>query len=96
MPRPSDPRRIVLHPVLTEKSTGEQERARTYRFEVAAAANKIQIGAAVAELFGVEVDSVRTMVRPGKPRRRGWSSYHSPARKVAVVTLKEGHKIELL
>ncbi len=92
----SDDYRIILKPVLTEKSTDEVERDNVYRFEVAGGANKIEIRQAVERLFGVHVEAVRTMIRPGKPRRRGASTYATPARKIAVVQLREGEKIELL
>ena len=88
--------KIILHPVLTEKSTGEQERLNAYRFEVAAGANRVEIAEAVENLFDVEVASVRTMIRPGKFRRRGMRMFQQPPRKIAVVALKEGDKIELL
>ena len=96
MTQASEYYQIILHPVLTEKSTEEQERLNTYRFEVAGGANRIEIKHAVEKLFEVDVESVRTMIRPGKPRRRGFHQYHSPVRKIAVVKLKEGDKIELL
>ncbi|TAH34927.1 MAG: 50S ribosomal protein L23 [Planctomycetota bacterium] len=92
----ADHYRIVLRPLLTEKTTGEQERSNRYRFEVAASANKVQIREAVAGLFQVKVLSVRTMIRPGKRRRRGWTYFQGAPRKLAVVTLAEGNKIELL
>ncbi|RMH02077.1 MAG: 50S ribosomal protein L23 [Planctomycetota bacterium] len=87
---------ILLRPVLTEKSTEEQHRLNDYRFEVAGGANKIEIRQAVEALFEVKVESVRTMIRPGKPRRRGLNAFHTPPRKIAVVRLAEGHKIDLL
>lgn len=87
---------IILKPVLTEKSTAEQERLNSYRFEVAGGANRIEIAQAVENIFEVGVDKVRTMLRPGKHRRRGRHYFQSPARKIAVVTLKEGDKIDLL
>ncbi|KAA3608230.1 MAG: 50S ribosomal protein L23 [Planctomycetota bacterium] len=96
MTQVSDYYRIILRPVLTEKSTEEQERLNVYRFEVAGSANRIEIRAAVEKLFEVEVASVKTMVRPGKPRRRGMNHFLTPAKKIAVVKLKEGHKIDLL
>lgn len=92
----SDYYRIILRPVLTEKSTEEQERLNSYRFEVAGGANRIEVKEAVEKLFEVEVASVNTMVRPGKPRRRGMHYFETPAQKIAIVRLKDGHKIELL
>ena len=92
----SDHYKIVLRPVLTEKSTGEQERLNAYRFEVAGGANRVEIAEAVESLFDVNVASVRTMIRPGKFRRRGQRMYQQPPRKIAIVALKEGDKIELI
>lgn len=90
-----DAYKIVLKPVLTEKGTWETEHRSLYRFEVAQAANKIEIAKAVESLFGVKVGKVRTLIRPGKERRRGAATSMTPARKIALVTVAEG-KIELL
>lgn len=87
---------IIKRPVLTEKGTAEQERLNTYRFEVAERANRVQIRKAIEELFEVQVERVNTMVRPGKPRRRGAQAGHTSARKIAVVQLKEGQRIEFV
>ncbi len=87
---------VILKPVLTEKSTADQERLNLYRFEVAGSANRLEIRAAVEALFQVKVAKVNTMVRPGKPRRRGANTYETSARKIALVTLQEGQKIDLL
>ena len=76
---------IILKPVLTEKSTSEGERLNAYRFEVAGGANKIEIARAVEMIFEVGVDSVRTMIRPGKMRRRGRNYFQSPSRKIAII-----------
>jgi large subunit ribosomal protein L23 len=62
-------------------------------FEVAPAANKVQIRAAVERVFKVKVESVRTVNNVGKLRRRGrFSGYRSDWKK-AYVTLKEGQKV---
>ncbi|MFK5954872.1 MAG: 50S ribosomal protein L23 [Planctomycetota bacterium] len=87
---------LILKPILTEKSTAEQERLNVYRFAVAGGANRIEIAQAVEMLFEVKVDSVNTMLRPGKMRRRGASYFQSPATKIALVKLKAGEKIDLL
>ncbi len=87
---------ILLRPVLTEKSTEEHHRLNDYRFEVAGGANKIEIREAIEALFEVKVASVRTMIRTGKPRRRGANAFHTSPRKIAIVRLEEGHKIDLL
>ena len=92
----ADAYQIVLRPVLTEKCTWEHENRNLYRFEVAGGANKVEIARAIELLFDVDVARVRTMVRAGKVRRRGAQWYRKPERKLALVSLAEGQKIELL
>jgi large subunit ribosomal protein L23 len=87
---------IIQKPILTEKSASEQERANVYRFEVAGGANRIEIKQAVEMLFEVQVDSVKTMIRNGKMRRRGASYFRTSSKKIALVKLVEGSKIDLL
>jgi len=90
-----DAYKIVLKPVLTEKGTWEHENRNLYRFEVQTTANKIQIAQAIESLFGVKVGRIRTMMRVGKTRRRGFTVSRTPSRKLALITLSEG-KIDLL
>lgn len=87
---------VLIKPVLTEKSTDETERLNLYRFEVAGGANKIEIKRAVESVFEVKVRKVNTMVRPGKLRRRGANYFRTPSRKIALVQLQDGDKIDLL
>ncbi len=84
---------VILRPVVTEKGVAKKEAERTMCFEVAPEANKIQIRAAVQQLFKVKVESVRTVNNVGKLRRRGrFSGFRSDWKK-AYVTLKEGQKV---
>ncbi len=88
---------IVLRPVISEKSM-DQSTVNKYTFAVADEANKMQIKAAVEELFKVTVINVNvlTMKRKEKSRnrRRGRQvGYTSPWKK-AVVTIKAGDSIE--
>jgi large subunit ribosomal protein L23 len=85
---------IVIRPVVSEKSFEAIEHNR-YTFVVDKRASKPQIAAAVEELFGVSVVKVNTMRVPGKPRRVRFAKGTSPSWKKAIVTLKEGDKIEL-
>ena len=66
-----------------------------YIFEVNRRANKPQIKQAVEELFKVKVQDVNTAMVLGKPRRVGSRWGYRPSWKRAVVTLKEGSKIEV-
>jgi len=88
---------IILRPVISEKSM-DQSNANKYTFAVANEANKMQIKAAVEELFKVTVLNVNVMTAKGKEKsrniRRGRQvGYTSPWKK-AVVTIKSGDSIE--
>ena len=85
--------RVIKRPVITEKGLTLKENERTLCFEVDENASKTQIQEAVEQLFKVKVQHVRTMVVPGKMRRRGkYSGYRSDWKK-AYVTLREGEKM---
>lgn len=87
---------ILRRPVVTEKSNIMHDELGQYVFEVALNANKIQVKAAVEEIFDVEVERVNTMVMPPKRGRRGRKWYMRTIKwKKAIVTLKPGEKIEL-
>jgi large subunit ribosomal protein L23 len=84
---------VIKRPVITEKGLTLKENERTLCFEVDENASKRQIHEAVEQLFKVKVQHVRTMVVPGKLRRRGkYSGYRSDWKK-AYVTLREGEKM---
>jgi large subunit ribosomal protein L23 len=84
---------VIKRPVITEKGLTLKENDRTLCFEVADNASKQQIQEAVEQLFKVKVQAVRTMVVPGKMRRRGkYMGYRSDWKK-AYVTLREGEKM---
>ena len=88
----------ILHkPLVTEKMTALQEK-RQYAFEVDVDANKIDIARAVEKKFTVTVTNVRTMVHKGKSKsqltRYGRFAGRTSHWKKAIVTLKEGDKIE--
>jgi large subunit ribosomal protein L23 len=88
---------IVLRPVISEKSMDEAQRAK-YTFAVHDDANKVQIAAAVEELFKVQVLSVNVLTTKSKERhggtRRSRIAGHSTPWRKAIVTLAPGQKIE--
>jgi large subunit ribosomal protein L23 len=85
--------RVIKRPVITEKGLTLKENERTLCFEVDQNASKTEIQEAVEQLFKVKVQHVRTMVVPGKMRRRGkYSGYRSDWKK-AYVTLRDGEKM---
>jgi len=92
----TDPRHydIVVSPIITEKATNASERNQVM-FKVARNATKPQIKEAVEKLFDVKVKSVNTLVRKGKHKAfRGRLGEQSDFKK-AIVTLEEGHRIDV-
>ena len=88
-----DPYRIIIRPVITEKSTWLKEKNREICFEVHPKANKIEIKRAVEQLFKVRVERVRVMNKKGKERRVGRNIGRTKNWKKAYVKLKEGEKM---
>lgn len=87
---------VIRRPlILTEKGTGLRERQNKYQFEVHRDANKIDIKKAVERLFkGVSVLDVNTMIVRGHVKVRGRQVMKKSNWKKAVVTLREGDKID--
>ncbi len=85
---------IIRRPLVTEKSTQQKEANNQYAFEVHPKANKIEIQSAVERLFKVKVSQVRTCSVMGKVKRLGRKYGKRPDWKKAIVTLKEGDRIE--
>lgn len=85
---------IIRRPLVTEKATLLLENNQ-YTFEVSPKATKLQIKAAIEELFEVKVVSVNTSNPPRKQRRVGRFVGHRPHYKRAVVTLAAGDSITL-
>ena len=89
----TDPRDILIAPVISEKSYGLLDEDK-YTFVVRPDANKTQIKIAVEKVFGVKVASVNTLNRQGKRKRTRAGFGQRPDTKRAVVTLREG-RIEI-
>jgi len=94
-------RKIILRPVVTEKSMAQAEsgQARSkYTFEVAPGANKTEIRRAVEALWSVHVVRVNTLNVRGKERRQSYRHRigKTAQRKKAIVTLAAGQSIDVL
>ena len=92
----NDPRHydILIAPVITEKATAASEHNKVV-FKVARTATKPQIKEAIEKLFDVKVKSVNTLVRKGKTKIfRGNLGSQSNSKR-AIVTLEEGHRIDV-
>ena len=85
---------VLVRPVVTEKSTLLQERDK-YVFEVLPTANKVMVREAVERAYNVKVVGVNILKSPGKTKRYGPRRVRTPDRKKAVVTLKQGDRIQI-
>jgi len=95
---------IILNPILTEKSSLLMEKMNQYVFRVSVSANKIQIKNELEKRFKISITKVTTMNFNGKSKnttiRSGGHVLRSSGKrsdwKKAIVTLKEGDKINLV
>jgi large subunit ribosomal protein L23 len=87
--------RIIVKPLVTEKSTEILQDGNWVSFCVHLDANKIQIREAVEKIFDVTVLRVNTAIVRGKSRRFGKSMGVTKSWKKAVLRLKDGDKIEM-
>jgi large subunit ribosomal protein L23 len=90
----SDPRDVLIRPVVSEKSYGLSDIGK-YTFIVAPDANKTQIKQAVEAVFRVKVTQVNTVNRAGKRKRTryGWGKRRDTKR--AIVSVAEGDRIDI-
>lgn len=84
---------IIKAVIKTEKSTRYEPQGK-YLMLVDKTANKVQIKRAVEEVYKVKVKDVNTYISGGKLKRVRYQLGRTPDTKKAVVTLKEGQKIE--
>jgi large subunit ribosomal protein L23 len=94
MKEPFDHIETVL---LTEKATLLSEKHNQYVFRVSPKANKLDIKRAIEDLFRKTVIDVKTANFAGKKKRERTANFGRRAHwKKAVVTLKEGDKLDLV
>jgi len=90
---------VLISPLITEKMTNITADKGKYGFLVNPKANKIQIAKAIEEKFNVHVTDVKTITQQGKTktqfRKSGRFTGKTAKYKKAIITLKEGEKIEL-
>jgi len=85
---------VIKSQLRTEKGTGLQL-LNKYLFLVDRKANKIEIKKAVQEIYKVKVADVNTVMMRGKKKRIRYAEGKTPDWKKAVVTLKQGEKLEV-
>ena len=91
---------VVIKPIFTEKQTAITDKFENrYGFIVVPDANKVQIKNEIETLYNVHVERVNTMRYDGKLKSRytksGAAFGRTPSFKKAIVTLREGEKIDL-
>lgn len=86
-------RDIIIRPLITEKSSTLMAEGK-YTFEVAKAANKIEIAKAIATIFNVKVADVTTINVEGKVKRMGRNVGKRSDYKKAIVKLAAGETID--
>ncbi len=85
---------LIVAPLITEKATIASD-SNQYVFRVRPEATKPQIKAAIEKLFDVKVTAVNTLIRKGKAKMfRGRPGRQQDVKK-AVVTLADGHRIDV-
>ena len=92
--RITDPRDILISPVVSEKSYALLDENK-YTFIVSPDANKTEIKIAVEKVFGVKVTSVNTNNREGKRMRTRFGYGRRAATKRAIVTVAAGDRIDI-
>ena len=86
------PHKIIIRPLITEKTTRLKATSGVICFEVARSANKIEIKRAIELLFKTKVAEVRTQSNAGKLRRVGRNMGKTKDWKKAYVRLRDGEK----
>lgn len=86
--------KVILAPVISEKSTRIADKLNQVVFRVLPSATKQEIGAAVSSLFKVEVTGVQVLNVKGKVKRSGRVTGRRDNWKKAYVTLKAGQDID--
>jgi len=88
--------KILLAPIVSEKSTRLADAHRQFSFKVLPGASKPEVRKAVELMFDVKVDDVRIINMPGKTKRFGQTIGKRTDWKKAYVTLAEGHDIDFM
>ena len=89
---------IIIKPIVTEKITVQGEKLNRYGFIVDRDANKLQIKAAVEQMYNVSLAAVNTLNYHGKKKSRytkaGMLKGRADHYKKAYVTLARDDKID--
>ena len=88
--------KVLLAPIVSEKSTRVADASRQFVFKVMKDASKPEVKKAVELMFDVKVDKVQITNMRGKVKAHGRSIGRRSDWKKAYVTLSEGHDIDFM
>ncbi|MBK6860581.1 MAG: 50S ribosomal protein L23 [Saprospiraceae bacterium] len=92
-------KQIIIRPMITEKAEKLSTKRNQYTFVVARDVNKIEVSKAIEKMYNVSVESVNTLMMPGKAKSRNSRNAvikgRKPSYKKAMVTLKAGDEINI-
>ena len=92
-------KKVLIKPMITEKTSALIDDQNKYTFKVDKKANKVEIKKAVEAAYNVAVEDVRTLIMPSKAKVRNTKSGVQTGRKSsfkkAIVTLAFGEEIDL-
>lgn len=86
--------RVLVEPIITEAATAGIEKNK-YIFKISMLANKVQIKTAIEKIYKVKVEKINTIKVPKKRRSRGRIVGWKAGYRKAIITLKEGSKIDV-
>jgi len=86
---------VIETPLISEKLQAQAEKG-VYGFSVRPEATKVQIKRAIEKIYNVKVAKVNVMNLQGKSKRLRFKAGRTPDWKKAIVTLREGHTINLV
>jgi large subunit ribosomal protein L23 len=87
---------VIKKPLFTEKGAYLKEGENKVLVEVDVRAGKPEIKKAIEEIFKVKVEKINTVKLPGRWKSFGRSTGKTPPRKKAIITLKEGEKLDFI
>lgn len=86
---------IVLKNLVRTEKGSELASSNKYLFEVDKKSNKLEIKKAVEDMYKVKVSAVNVVMMRGKEKRVRYKKGRTPDWKKAIVTLKQGHSIDV-
>lgn len=87
--------RVLIKPLITEKTTKMREAHNKYVFLVDKNADKITIERAIKDMFDVVPEKVNIIRNIGKLKRVRYKYGYTASKKKAIITLKKGDKIAI-